>query len=81
MTAKQLLHEFVDRLSEDDAAVTAALLIPRPDRRLSDEEKAAIEKGLAEADAGELISLEEIERNPASADAGHLTPSARILDG
>jgi hypothetical protein len=62
MTAKQLLHEFVDRLSEDDAAVTAALLIPRPDRRLSDEEKAAIEKGLAEADAGELISLEEIER-------------------
>ncbi|HML98009.1 MAG TPA: hypothetical protein PKD75_05970 [Tepidiformaceae bacterium] len=34
MTAKQLLHEFVERLSEDDALVTAALLIPDAKRRL-----------------------------------------------
>lgn len=62
MTAKQLLHEFVDRLSDDDALVTAALLIPDAERQLRDDEKAAIEQGLAEADAGELIPLEEIER-------------------
>ncbi len=62
MTAKQLLHEFVDRLSEDDALVTAALLIPAAERQLRNDEKAAIEQGLAEADAGELIPLEEIER-------------------
>jgi hypothetical protein len=34
MTAKQLLHEFVEGLSEDDALVTAALLIPDAGRRL-----------------------------------------------
>lgn len=62
MTAKQLLHDFVDRLSEDDAAVTAAMLIPDAGRRLRDDERAAIERGLAEADAGELIPMEEIER-------------------
>lgn len=61
MTAKQLLHEFVDRLSDDDALVTAALLIPDAGRHLRDDEKAAIEQGLTEADAGELIPLEEIE--------------------
>lgn len=62
MTAKQLLHEFVDRLSEDDALVTAALLIPDAQRRLREDEKAAVELGLAEAEAGELIPVEEIER-------------------
>lgn len=62
MTAKQLLHEFVERLSEDDALVTAALLIPDAKRRLREDEKAAIDRGLAEADAGELIDLEEVER-------------------
>ncbi|GMV85238.1 MAG: hypothetical protein AMXMBFR80_10940 [Dehalococcoidia bacterium] len=62
VTAKQLLHEFVERLSEDDALVTAALLIPDAKRRLREDEKAAIDRGLAEADAGEMIPLEEIER-------------------
>lgn len=62
MTAKQLLHEFVERLSDEDALVTAALLIPDADRSLCEDEKAAIDQGLAEADAGELIDLEEVER-------------------
>ncbi|MBE0609152.1 MAG: hypothetical protein IH609_07225 [Dehalococcoidia bacterium] len=62
MTAKQLLHEFVERLSDDDALVTAALLIPDAERSLREDEKAAIDQGLAEADAGEMIALEEIER-------------------
>ena len=61
VTAKQLLHEFVERLSEDDALVTAALLIPDAKRRLREDEKAAIDRGLAEADAGEMIPLEETE--------------------
>lgn len=42
--------------------MTAALLIPDAERQLRDDEKAAIEQGLAEADAGEMIALEEIER-------------------
>lgn len=62
MTAKQLLHEFVEGLSEDDALVTAAMLIPDAGRRLRPEERTAIERGLAEADAKELIALEDIER-------------------
>lgn len=62
MTAKKMLHEFVDRLSEDDALATAALLIPDAERHLRDDEKAAVEQGLAEADAGELIPVEEIAR-------------------
>ncbi|MCZ7578556.1 MAG: hypothetical protein M5U18_16500 [Dehalococcoidia bacterium] len=62
MTAKQLLHEFVEGLSDEDALVTAALLIPNAERELRDDEKAAIERGLAEADAGQLIPVEEIER-------------------
>ncbi|MCL4240286.1 MAG: hypothetical protein KJ048_02940 [Dehalococcoidia bacterium] len=62
MTAKQLLHEFVERLSDEDALVTAALLIPDAERSLREDEKAAIDQGLAEADAGELIDLEEVER-------------------
>ncbi|MGE0599716.1 MAG: hypothetical protein AB7J35_11405 [Dehalococcoidia bacterium] len=62
MTAKQLLHEYVDRLSEEDAAVTAAPLIPQPDRKLRRSEIELIEKGLAQADAGELIPLEALER-------------------
>ncbi|MBE0610999.1 MAG: hypothetical protein IH609_16580, partial [Dehalococcoidia bacterium] len=62
MTAKQLLHEFVERLSDDDALVSAALLIPDAERSLREDEKAAIDQGLAEADAGEMIALEEIER-------------------
>lgn len=62
MTAKQLLHEFVDHLSEDDAAVTAALSVPGANRRLRNDEKAAIDKGLAEADAGRWIPLEKVER-------------------
>ncbi len=62
MTAKQLLHEFVERLSDEDALVTAALLIPDAERSLREDEKAAIDQGPAEADAGELIDLEEVER-------------------
>ena len=62
MTAKQLLHEFVDGLSEDDALVTAALLIPNAGRRLQPEERAAIDRALAEAEAEDLIAIEEIER-------------------
>ncbi|MCC7088383.1 MAG: hypothetical protein FIB00_16095 [Chloroflexi bacterium] len=62
MTAKQLLHEFVEGLSDEDALVTAALLIPNAERELRDDEKAAIERGLAEAEAGQLIPVEEIER-------------------
>ena len=62
VTAKQLLHEFIDSLSEDEAAVTASMLIPTVHRRLSDEERRAIEQGLAELDAGNRIPLEEIER-------------------
>jgi predicted transcriptional regulator len=42
--------------------VTAALLIPDAERSLREDEKAAIDQGLAEADAGELIDLEEVER-------------------
>lgn len=62
MTAKQLLHEFIDGLSEEDAAVTASMLIPGVHRRLTDEERKLIERGLAELDAGCRIPLEEIER-------------------
>ncbi|MCO5201739.1 MAG: hypothetical protein M9925_08590 [Chloroflexi bacterium] len=62
MGAKQLLHEFVEGLSDEDALVTAALLIPNAERELRDDEKAAIERGLAEAEAGQLIPVEEIER-------------------
>jgi hypothetical protein len=62
MSAKQLLHEYVDGLTEDDAAVTAALLLPDRDRRLTEHERAAIDAGLAEADGNELISLEDSER-------------------
>lgn len=62
MTAKQLLHQYVDHLSEEDAAVTAAILLPRQDRSLRQSEMALIERGLAQADAGELIPLEELER-------------------
>jgi predicted transcriptional regulator len=62
MTAKQLLHDYVDGLTEDDAAVTAALLLPDRGRRLTEHERAAIDAGLAEADANELIPLEDIER-------------------
>lgn len=62
MTAKQLLHDFVEGLSEDDAAVTAAMLIQGSARALRANERVAIERGLAEADGGELVPLEEIER-------------------
>ena len=62
VTAKQLLHEYVDGLSEEDAAVTAALLLPDRGRRLTEHERVAIEAGLAEADADELVPLEDIER-------------------
>ncbi len=62
MTAKQALHQYVDALSEDDAAVTAALLIPAKDRALRDDESRLIAKGLAEADSGDLIPLEDVER-------------------
>ncbi|MEO8541780.1 MAG: hypothetical protein ABI577_18720 [bacterium] len=61
MTAKELLHEYVDTLTEDDAALTAAMLIPNPDRPLGREEWYAIARGLAEAEAGKLIPFEEIE--------------------
>ena len=61
MTARQLLHEYVDSLSEDDAAVTATLLLPRSDRPLTAEQRTLIGRALAEADAGELIPLEDIE--------------------
>ena len=61
MTAKQLLHEYIESLSEEDAAATVAFLLPHPERRLSRDEIALIELGLAQADAGELIPLEEIE--------------------
>lgn len=57
-----MLHEFVDGLSDDDAAATAAMLIPLAARRLTDDERAGIERGLNEADSGKLIPLEEIER-------------------
>ncbi len=61
MTARQLLHEYVESLSEDDAEVTAALLVIA-DRPLTARERRAILQGLAEADTGKLTSLEEIER-------------------
>jgi predicted transcriptional regulator len=38
------------------------MLVPDAGRRLRPEERAAIERGLAEAEAEELITLEEIER-------------------
>lgn len=62
MTAKQLLHEFIDSLSEDDAAVAATMLIPGVNRRLTEEERRAIDRGIAEMDSGQGIPLEEIER-------------------
>lgn len=62
MTARQLLHEYVDSLSEEEAAETAALLIPNPDRPLTEHERQIIERGLAQADAGEGIPLEDVER-------------------
>ena len=61
MTAKQLLHEYVDGLTENDAAVTAAVLLPDQGGRLTEHERVAIEAGLAEADADELVPLEDIE--------------------
>jgi predicted transcriptional regulator len=62
MTAKQMLHEYVDRLTDEDAAVTAAILIPTANRQLSADERRAIERGLAEADAGNVIPLEDLEQ-------------------
>lgn len=62
MTARQLLHEYVESLSEEEAAETAALLIPGRDRPLTEYERRVIEVGLAQIDAGEEIPLEEVER-------------------
>ena len=62
MTAKQLLHEYIESLSEEDAAVAATMLIPGVNRRLTAEERRAIDRGIAEMDAGKGIPLEEIER-------------------
>jgi predicted transcriptional regulator len=62
MTAKQMLHEYVDRLTDEDAAVTAAILIPTANRQLSADERRAIERGLAEADAGNVTPLEDLEQ-------------------
>ena len=61
VTARQLLHEYIDRLSEDDAIATAAILLEVDKRTLRPGERALIERGLAEADAGQLIPLEEVE--------------------
>jgi predicted transcriptional regulator len=56
-----MLHEYIESLTEEDAAATAAFLLPQPNRKLSRAEIALIELGLAQADAGELIPIEELE--------------------
>ena len=61
MTAKQLLHDYVDALSEEDAAATAAWLVPSRTRQLTQAEREIIERGLREAEAGLLTPLDAID--------------------
>lgn len=61
VTVKEMLHEFIESLSEDEAAETAAFLLPQLDRPLTRDEIALIERGIAEADAGELVPIEDLE--------------------
>lgn len=61
MTAKQLLHDYVDGLSEEDAAATAAWLVPSTKRKLTPVEREIIDRGLREAEAGLLTPLDELD--------------------
>jgi hypothetical protein len=66
VTAKEKLLEYVSALTEEEAEDKLPWIAPmfeRPsgDRRLSAAERAAIERGLRDADAGLLIPIEEVE--------------------
>ncbi|MCC6269060.1 MAG: hypothetical protein IT300_15945 [Dehalococcoidia bacterium] len=66
MTAKQQLLEYVSRLTEEEAEDKlpwlAPILEPRPaNRRLNPAERAAVDRGLADIEAGQFVTLEELE--------------------
>ncbi len=64
MTAKEAVLELVRDMSEDEAAHAYDVL--RSDLEeswpISEEERAAVERGLADARAGRLFDQEEVER-------------------
>jgi predicted transcriptional regulator len=64
MTAKERLREWLDGLDEEDAEEALDILVfERPLRQaLTPEERASIEKGLAELDRGEGIPHDEVFR-------------------
>ncbi|MEX0781178.1 MAG: hypothetical protein WED87_02865 [Dehalococcoidia bacterium] len=68
MTAKEALKELVEDMSEGEAAHAYDLLRFEQaremdqERRLTPEERAAIDRGLADLRAGRFIDHEEIER-------------------
>ncbi|MGH2611380.1 MAG: hypothetical protein ACRDHF_20070 [Tepidiformaceae bacterium] len=65
MTAKQALLELVRDMSEDEAAHAYHVLrsdLEEESWPISDEERAAVERGLADARAGRLIPMEDAER-------------------
>jgi len=73
MTAKELLHERVEALSEDEAAETLRFLsqrssdarvpldeAPPDDERTTPEEEAAVTESWEQIARGETVSLEEV---------------------
>jgi hypothetical protein len=76
MTVKERLHRIVDEMSDAEAATTLERLAtrradplarmldaaPPDDESLTDDEAAAIQEGYDELDAGQGISLAELQR-------------------
>ena len=66
MTAKEKLLEFVSGLTEEEAEdklpwIAPLFEPPAPDRRLTPAGRAAIDRGLADVEAGRFVTLEELE--------------------
>lgn len=65
MTAKEALHERVERLTDEDAARAVLLLdsfLPEDRPPVSAEEMAAVERAIARLDAGEGVPHSEVKR-------------------
>jgi len=78
MTTREAIHHLVDDLADDDLATAERLLLglritadpvlrslamaPIDDEPETEEERAAVAEAMAEADGGDVVTLEEVER-------------------
>lgn len=59
MSTKERLHQLIDEMNEDQAAVLL-LDLEQPNWRLTEEDRASVERGRAQAREGGSLSTEEV---------------------